>query len=103
MTALDCTMIVSTRPRRRRVRSSGESAMDEPVPEWSPIVTVPTTRLLVPIGSGILIVLVVLGFWLRHAGAAPQTVAPTSRTVASEVTSSGDVHALARLEPASGL
>ena len=77
--------------------------MDEPVPEWSPTVTVPTTRLLVPIGSGILIVLVVLGFWLRDAGSAPQTQAPALKGVASEVTSSGDVHALARLEPASGL
>src|SRR5271166_3837603 len=103
MTALDCTMIVSARPRRRSVRSSGESAMDEPAPEWSPIVTVPTTRLLIPIGSGILIVLVVLGFWLRDAGSAPQTQAPALKDLASEVTSSGDVHALARLEPASGL
>ncbi len=77
--------------------------MDAPAPEKSPTEVVPATRLLMQVGSGILITLVLLGLWLRPAGSAPQTEAPASKTLTSEVASSGDVHALAKLEPASGL
>lgn len=65
--------------------------------------SVPLTRLLVRVGMGLLIVLVILGLSLRHAGSAPQSVATAPKTEAPKDTSSGDVHALARLEPASGL
>ena len=65
--------------------------------------SVPLTRLLVRVGMGLLIVLVILGLSLRHAGSAPRSVATAPTTEAPKDTSSGDVHALARLEPASGL
>jgi HlyD family secretion protein len=69
----------------------------------SPTMIVPATRLFVRVGSGLLIALAVLGLWLRRADSAPQTEASATKALASEVASASDVHALARLEPATGL